>query len=166
KGVPGRLETVENPQGVHVLVDYAHTDSALEMILQQINVLPHRRVFTVFGCGGDRDRTKRGPMGVAAVRWSEIAFVTSDNSRTENSKRIIDDVVAGIKAIGIDNYKVVPDRREVISQAIALARLGDTVLIAGKGHETYQILKDKTIHFDDREVAREALDARKPVAWT
>jgi UDP-N-acetylmuramoyl-L-alanyl-D-glutamate--2,6-diaminopimelate ligase len=161
--VPGRLEPVDEGQGFQVLVDYAHTDSALETVLALLAEVPHKRILTVFGCGGDRDRTKRGPMGVAACSGSELAFVTSDNPRTEDPKLILDDITAGLKAADRDNYRLVPDRREAIRAAIKEARDGDIVLIAGKGHEDYQILKDRTIHFDDREIARDALKERQRV---
>jgi UDP-N-acetylmuramoyl-L-alanyl-D-glutamate--2,6-diaminopimelate ligase len=155
--VPGRLESVNEGQDFHVLVDFAHTDSALTTILALIASLPHRRILTVFGCGGDRDRTKRGPMGVAACRGSDLAFVTSDNPRSEDPLAIIADVEAGVRASGLQNYKIVPDRGEAVAAAIAEARPGDVVLIAGKGHETTQILRDRTAPFDDREAARAAL---------
>jgi UDP-N-acetylmuramyl tripeptide synthase len=112
---------------------------------------------TVFGCGGDRDKTKRGPMGVAACRGGDLTFVTSDNPRSEDPLAIVADIEAGIRAAGLQNYKIVPDRGAAIAAAIAAARTGDVVLIAGKGHEDYQILRDKTVPFDDREQARAAL---------
>jgi UDP-N-acetylmuramoyl-L-alanyl-D-glutamate--2,6-diaminopimelate ligase len=155
--VPGRLERVDEGQDFHVFVDYAHTDSALETILKLIGSLPHERVITVVGCGGDRDRTKRGPMGVAACRGSDLAIFTSDNPRSEDPAAILKDIEDGVRAAGPVNYKIVPDRAEAIAAAVAEARTGDAVLIAGKGHEDYQILRDRTIPFDDREAARAAL---------
>jgi UDP-N-acetylmuramoyl-L-alanyl-D-glutamate--2,6-diaminopimelate ligase len=155
--VPGRLESVSEGQDFHVFVDFAHTDSALETVLALLKTLPHRRILTVFGCGGDRDRTKRGPMGAAACRGSDQAFVTSDNPRSEDPLAVIADVEAGIRAAGLQNYRIVPDRGEAVAAAIAQARTGDVVLIAGKGHEDYQILRDRTAPFDDREAARAAL---------
>jgi UDP-N-acetylmuramoyl-L-alanyl-D-glutamate--2,6-diaminopimelate ligase len=155
--VPGRLEAVDEGQDFHVFVDFAHTDSALETVLALLGTLPHRRILTVFGCGGDRDRTKRGPMGVAACRAGGLAFVTSDNPRTEDPLAVIADIEAGIRAAGLQNYRIVADRGEAIVAAIAEARTGDVVLIAGKGHEDYQILRDRTVPFDDREEARSAL---------
>ena len=122
--VPGRLEPVDEGQDFHVLVDYAHTDSALETVLDFLQALPHGRIITVFGCGGDRDKTKRGPMGVAACRGSDLAFVTSDNPRSEDPLAIIADVEAGIRAAGLQNYRIVPDRGEAIAAAIAEARTG------------------------------------------
>ncbi len=157
--VPGRLEPVDEGQDFRVLVDFAHTDSALETVLATLGALPHRRTLTVFGCGGDRDRTKRGPMGVAACRGSDLAFLTSDNPRSEDPAAIIADVESGIRAAGLQNYRIVPDRGEAVAAAIAQARTGDVVLIAGKGHEDYQILRDRTVSFDDRKAARAALRA-------
>ncbi|MBI4385903.1 MAG: UDP-N-acetylmuramoyl-L-alanyl-D-glutamate--2,6-diaminopimelate ligase [Elusimicrobia bacterium] len=155
--IPGRLEPVKIRGNFRVFVDYAHTDSALRLVLENVRTLPHRRVLTVFGCGGDRDKTKRGPMGAAACDLSDLAILTSDNPRTEDPRAILYQIEEGIKSAGRQNYKIVPDRREAIAEAIRQAREGDIVLIAGKGHETYQILKDRTIAFDDREVVREIL---------
>ncbi|MBI3566236.1 MAG: UDP-N-acetylmuramoyl-L-alanyl-D-glutamate--2,6-diaminopimelate ligase [Elusimicrobia bacterium] len=155
--VPGRLEPVVEGQDFHVFVDFAHTDSALATVLALIKTLPHGRVITVFGCGGDRDKTKRGPMGVAACRASDSVIVTSDNPRSEDPFAILADVEAGVRAAGLQNYRLVPDRGEAIAAAVAEARAGDVVLIAGKGHEDHQILRDRTVPFDDRESARAAL---------
>ena len=155
--VPGRLEAVDEGQDFHVFVDFAHTDSALETVLGLLATLPHRRTFAVFGCGGDRDKTKRGPMGVAACRAADLVFVTSDNPRSEEPLEIIADIERGIRAAGLQNYRIVPDRGEAVAAAIESARAGDVVLIAGKGHENYQILRDRTVPFDDREAARAAL---------
>ncbi len=157
--VPGRLESISEGQDFHVFVDFAHTDSALETVLRMIATLPHRRILAVFGCGGDRDKTKRGPMGVAACRTADLAFVTSDNPRSEEPLEIIADVVRGIRAAGLQNYTIMPDRGEAVAAAIARARTGDVVLIAGKGHEDRQILRDRAVAFDDRETARTALRA-------
>ncbi|MBI5882531.1 MAG: UDP-N-acetylmuramoyl-L-alanyl-D-glutamate--2,6-diaminopimelate ligase [Elusimicrobia bacterium] len=164
--VPGRLEPVQAGQDFRVFVDYAHTDSAIETVLGYLRELPHGRLITVFGCGGDRDRTKRGPMGTAACRGSDLALVTSDNPRGEDPLAIIAEISAGITAAGLKNYSVVADRREAIFSAVREARPGDIVLIAGKGHEDYQILREKTIHFDDRETAREAILGRQPSTST
>ena len=161
RAVPGRLESVSEGQDFHVFVDYAHTDSALESILSLLRSLPHGRIITVVGCGGDRDKTKRGPMGVAACRGGDLAIFTSDNPRSEDPAAILSDIEAGVSASHLQNYKMIPDRSEAIAAAIAQARPGDVVLIAGKGHEDYQILRDRTLPFDDREAAREALKARK-----
>ena len=157
RAVPGRLESVNEGQDFHVFVDFAHTDSALETVLRLLGTLPHKRIITVFGCGGDRDRTKRGPMGVAACRGGDLAILTSDNPRSEDPLAIIADVEAGIRAAGLQNYRIVADRGEAVRAAITEARAGDVVLIAGKGHETDQILRDRTTPFDDRLAARAAL---------
>ncbi len=157
RAVPGRLESINEGQDFHVFVDYAHTDSALESILALLRSLPHRRIITVVGCGGDRDKTKRGPMGVAACRGGDLAIFTSDNPRSEDPAAILRDIEAGVSAAHLQNYKMIMDRGEAITAAMTEARSGDVVLIAGKGHEDYQILHDRTIAFDDREAARAAL---------
>ncbi len=156
-----RVEETRQPDFT-VIVDYAHTDDALKNVLQTARevALPSGRVITVFGCGGDRDRTKRAPMGEIAARLSDIAIVTSDNPRSEDPLAIIEDIEVGLKRTE-RHYLKLPDRREAIFRAIEEARSGDVVLIAGKGHETYQILGDRTIHFDDSEVAREAMLGRR-----
>ncbi|MBQ9002747.1 MAG: UDP-N-acetylmuramoyl-L-alanyl-D-glutamate--2,6-diaminopimelate ligase [Eggerthellaceae bacterium] len=156
--VPGRLERVKarNDGGVAVFVDYAHTPDALAKALSSIKALGAGRTLVVFGCGGDRDASKRSIMGREALE-ADYAIVTSDNPRSEDPAAIIDDIVSGMgDASG--RYEVVPDRREAIARAIAIAEPGDAILIAGKGHEDYQILRDETIHFDDREVASAELD--------
>ncbi|HAT72726.1 MAG TPA: UDP-N-acetylmuramoyl-L-alanyl-D-glutamate--2,6-diaminopimelate ligase [Elusimicrobia bacterium] len=160
KNVPGRLERVDAGQDFTVFVDYAHTDAALENVLSSLKTLPHGRIITVFGCGGDRDRTKRGPMGRVSCGLSDIAIVTSDNPRTEDPARIFADIELGIKG-RFDNYEIIPDRGAAIARAVAQARKGDIILIAGKGHETYQILKDRTVHFSDAEAAAEAIRGKK-----
>jgi UDP-N-acetylmuramoyl-L-alanyl-D-glutamate--2,6-diaminopimelate ligase len=147
-------------QDFTVLVDYAHTAMALETVLGHLSQVPHRRIITVFGCGGDRDRSKRGPMGTSACRGSDLAVVTSDNPRSEDPLAIIADIETGIKTAGLKNYKIESDRGRAIALAVGMAGPGDIVLIAGKGHEAVQILKDRTEAFDDRESARDAL--RKP----
>jgi UDP-N-acetylmuramoyl-L-alanyl-D-glutamate--2,6-diaminopimelate ligase len=160
--VAGRFEQVslegDGQPRFAVVVDYAHTDDALRNVLQTARevVGGAGRVITVFGCGGDRDRTKRAPMGEIAATLSDIAIVTSDNPRTEDPLTIIEDIEAGLKKTG-RSYIKLPDRREAIFRAVAEARAGDIVVIAGKGHETYQIIGHDTIHFDDCEVAREAM---------
>jgi UDP-N-acetylmuramoyl-L-alanyl-D-glutamate--2,6-diaminopimelate ligase len=163
--VAGRFEQVslegDAQPAFAVVVDYAHTDDALRNVLQTAREVAGDagRVITVFGCGGDRDRTKRAPMGEIAARLSDVAIVTSDNPRTEDPLAIIEEIEAGLKKAG-RCYVRLPDRREAIFRAIAEARAGDLVVIAGKGHETYQIIGRDTIHFDDREVAREAMRER------
>ncbi|MGO9288085.1 MAG: UDP-N-acetylmuramoyl-L-alanyl-D-glutamate--2,6-diaminopimelate ligase [Polyangia bacterium] len=171
-GVPGRLERVTNPAGVLCLVDYAHTPDALERALDVLRPLSTGRVLVVFGCGGDRDKSKRPRMGQAAAERADVVVVTSDNPRTEDPTTILDMIVAGVEKTGIvrrtaselrqglSGFHVEPDRRAAIGLAVALARPGDTLLIAGKGHEDYQILGTQKIHFDDREVAAAALAAR------
>ena len=157
--VPGRLERVELGQPFGVFVDYAHTDAALENVLSNLAKMPHGRIITVFGCGGDRDRTKRAPMGKAAAGLSDYAIVTSDNPRSEAPARIFADIEEGLKGV-FTNYTLIPDRKAAINKAVEMARGGDIILIAGKGHEDYQILKDRTIHFDDREIAAEAIKGK------
>ncbi|MFY9609570.1 MAG: UDP-N-acetylmuramoyl-L-alanyl-D-glutamate--2,6-diaminopimelate ligase [Blastocatellia bacterium] len=156
-----RLEHSHQPPFT-VIVDYAHTDDALKNVLHTAREVAGRagRVIAVFGCGGDRDRTKRAPMGEIAATLSDVAIVTSDNPRSEDPAAIIADIEVGLNRPGRP-YLRLPDRREAIFRAIAEAREGDVVLIAGKGHETYQVFRDGTVHFDDREVAREAMMKRR-----
>jgi UDP-N-acetylmuramoyl-L-alanyl-D-glutamate--2,6-diaminopimelate ligase len=158
-GVPGRFERIDSEAarqlGITVVVDYAHTDDALRNVLQTARQMTSGRLITVFGCGGNRDRTKRAPMGDIAASLSDLTIVTSDNPRMEDPEAIIRDIEVGIA--GRPHLKII-DRREAILRAIAEAQPGDLVLIAGKGHETYQILGDQKIHFDDRQVALEALE--------
>jgi UDP-N-acetylmuramoyl-L-alanyl-D-glutamate--2,6-diaminopimelate ligase len=158
-GAPGRFERVPHDGNFAVVVDYAHTDDALLNTLKTARDLTSGRIITVFGCGGDRDKTKRGPMGQAAGKYSDLAIITSDNPRTEGPLKIIADVEAAVKETGTP-YLTIPDRREAIHQAVARAKSGDVVIIAGKGHETYQIIGHDKFHFDDREVAQEALKAK------
>lgn len=157
--VPGRFELVDEGQDFAVVVDYAHTPDGLENILKTAKAIVENRIIVVFGCGGDRDATKRPIMGRFAAQYGDLIFVTSDNPRTEDPVKILKDVEVGVKeGLREDaSYTVIEDRATAIEEAIAAAGPGDVVIIAGKGHETYQILKDKTIHFDDREVARQAL---------
>jgi UDP-N-acetylmuramoyl-L-alanyl-D-glutamate--2,6-diaminopimelate ligase len=158
-GVPGRFEAVDVGQEFSVIVDYAHTPDGLLNVLNAARALEPSRLIVVFGCGGDRDRGKRPIMGRTAAEMADVAVVTSDNPRTEEPLAILREIVAGIEAAPRRRARVVeePDRRAAIAQAIRMARPGDLVLIAGKGHEDYQIFADRTIHFDDREVAREVL---------
>ena len=153
-GVPGRMESISNSRGVFVFVDYAHKPEALEKVLLSIQ---GKRIITVFGCGGDRDRTKRPVMGEIATRLSNQVIVTSDNPRTENPFMILIEVENGIINAGRTNYEIIEDREKAIHHAISLAKPGNIVLIAGKGHEDYQIIGTVKRHFDDREVARKAL---------
>jgi UDP-N-acetylmuramoyl-L-alanyl-D-glutamate--2,6-diaminopimelate ligase len=160
KGVPGRFEPIENSLGFHIFVDYAHTDDALKNLLETVRELNPKRIILVFGAGGDRDKTKRPRMGEAAGTLSDWAIITSDNPRSEEPMAIISDIEKGIQKTGTQNYQIIPDRREAIEQALSLGEKGDYILIAGKGHEDYQIIKDKIIHFDDAEVIREILQAK------
>jgi UDP-N-acetylmuramoyl-L-alanyl-D-glutamate--2,6-diaminopimelate ligase len=168
-GAPGRLERVEGLEDVMVLVDYAHTPDALERALAALRPVTPGRLFVVFGCGGDRDRGKRPKMGEAAGRGADLAVVTSDNPRTEDPFAILAAIEPGVAAhlpkvasvAGVDRgYAVTEDRREAIRAALEAARPGDTVLIAGKGHEDYQIRGTTRLHFDDREEARYAMAAK------
>ena len=157
-GAPGRFERVAHPGDFAVVVDYAHSDDALLNVLKTARDVTKGKIVTVFGCGGDRDRSKRAPMGEAAGSLSDVVILTSDNPRTEDPEKILEDAEAGIKKTG-KPYKKIADRREAIFQAISEAESNDLVLIAGKGHEDYQILGREVFHFDDKEVAREALAA-------
>jgi UDP-N-acetylmuramoyl-L-alanyl-D-glutamate--2,6-diaminopimelate ligase len=159
--VPGRFEKVERGQPFGVVVDYAHTPDALERVLTFAREYTRARLIVVFGCGGDRDRTKRPRMGEVAARLADAVFVTSDNPRSEDPDAILREINAGIKKTFANGggHANILDRREAIGAALASARGGDLVVIAGKGHESYQILRDRTIPFDDRVVAREALAA-------
>jgi UDP-N-acetylmuramoyl-L-alanyl-D-glutamate--2,6-diaminopimelate ligase len=155
--VPGRFERIDLGQPFLVIVDYAHTDDALRNLMATAKqVHPDGRLITLFGCGGDRDRTKRPVMGEVAGRASDIVVLTSDNPRSEDPLLIINDVIVGLQRTKA-KCLVEPDRKKAIEMALDQARPGDTVLLAGKGHETYQVLRDRTVDFDDREVAREAL---------
>lgn len=159
-GAPGRFERVPHDGDFAVVVDYAHSDDALLNTLKTARDLTKGRIITVFGCGGDRDKTKRMPMGEVAGRNSDLVIVTSDNPRTENPLEIIEQIEAGLKNTNCP-FLSIPDRREAIHQAIYKAKPDDVVIIAGKGHETYQIVGSEKYHFDDREIAREALEKLK-----
>lgn len=165
-GVPGRFEVVSSASdNVTVVVDYAHTDDALRNLLETARPLAKRRLITVFGCGGDRDRTKRPLMGMVAARLSDVVLITSDNPRSEDPARIIDEIRRGIPAgtpAGSRQTDVVPivDRAEAIERAVAIADPDDLILIAGKGHEKYQQIGDRVLPFDDVAVARRALASR------
>ena len=158
-GAPGRFERVPHDRDFAVVVDYAHTDDALLNVLRTAREVVKGRIITVFGCGGDRDRTKRAPMGEAAGSLSDVVILTSDNPRTEDPEQILSDAQEGIRKTG-KPYRKIADRTEAIHEAIAEARSGDLVLIAGKGHEDYQIIGREVFHFDDKEVARAALAQR------
>ena len=163
--VPGRFELVEAGQDFTVVVDYAHTEDALVRLLTAARAVRTGRIITVFGCGGDRDRTKRPKMGQAAVQYSDVVILTSDNPRTEDPAVILREVEVGVKNALINRaqvqYRMIADRRAAIEAAVREAKTGDMVVIAGKGHEDYQILGTTKHHFDDREVARETIGAIK-----
>ncbi|MBE7037664.1 MAG: UDP-N-acetylmuramoyl-L-alanyl-D-glutamate--2,6-diaminopimelate ligase [Ruminococcaceae bacterium] len=156
KGVKGRAEVVSLPTPYTVMIDYAHTPDGLENIISTIKGFCKGRVITVFGCGGDRDRTKRPKMGKIAGDLSDVCVVTSDNPRGEDPELIIKDVLEGMKDVKAE-YFAITNRTQAIEYAMKIANEGDVVLLAGKGHETYQILKDKTIHYDEREIVREVV---------
>ncbi len=172
--VPGRLERVDSSAGIHVFVDYAHKPDALNQVLKTLTALKQNKIITVFGCGGNRDRTKRPVMGHTATTYSDLTIVTSDNPRLEAPQAIIAEIEAGIdqqKVMKVSDgnlnredqhrsYTVIADRKAAITVAIRLAQAGDIVLIAGKGHEDYQILGTQKVPFDDRLVAAQALKAR------
>lgn len=145
------MQAFKSIKGYSVLVDYAHTPDGLENVLSTIKEFAQGHIITVFGCGGDRDKTKRPIMGKIAATYSDHVFITSDNPRTEDPLLILDEVEVGVKAI-TDNYVKVEDRKAAIEMALSEAKAEDVVLIAGKGHENYQILKDRIIHFDDSEI--------------
>lgn len=154
--VPGRFECVDEGQPFLVAVDYAHTDDALRNVLKTARELARNRLIVVFGCGGERDRTKRPLMGEAAGLLSDLPVLTSDNPRGEDPLRIMSDVIVGLQKTG-KTYQAEVDRESAIRKGIEQAREGDVVVLAGKGHETYQVLKDQRVPFDDREVARKIL---------
>jgi UDP-N-acetylmuramoyl-L-alanyl-D-glutamate--2,6-diaminopimelate ligase len=160
--VPGRFERVDSGQPFLVVVDYAHTDDALRNAIQAARELAapagHGRVITLFGCGGDRDRTKRPLMGMAAAELSDFVVLTSDNPRSEDPLDIMNDVMVGLQRFDTPHLAET-DRAKAIARALAEAKGGDVVLLAGKGHETYQILQDRIIDFDDRETARRELQS-------
>ena len=157
--VKGRFETIKSPSGIFFIVDYAHTPDALENVLDSINEMrtKNERLITVFGCGGDRDQSKRPEMGRIASRKSTLAIITSDNPRYEEPDAIIKEIEAGVEPQYYSKYTTIPDRREAIKMAIKFAEPKDIILIAGKGHETYQDVKGVKNHFDDKEQIRELL---------
>jgi len=156
--VPGRLERIGWPGNFTVLVDYAHTEDALRNVLECLKDISQKRIIVVFGCGGERDKTKRPKMGRVVTDCADYAIITSDNPRSESPLEIIRQIKKGIRK---DNFCVIPQRLEAIKRSLGLARSGDVVLVAGKGHEDYQILGNKKIHFDDREVIRKCLRLMK-----
>jgi UDP-N-acetylmuramoyl-L-alanyl-D-glutamate--2,6-diaminopimelate ligase len=153
--VPGRFEPVKNDRGISVLVDYAHTPDALEKLLDSVREVSSGRIITVFGCGGDRDKTKRPKMAKSASSRSDLTIATSDNPRTEDPAQILEDVLVGIEP-GRESVAIL-DRREAVAYAVKAAKPGDVVVIAGKGHENYQIIGRTKFPMDDRELALSAL---------
>ena len=160
KGVPGRFEIVPNDKGVNVIIDYAHTPDAIENILNTAKEFSKSNIITVFGCGGDRDKTKRPIMGSIAQRLSDICIITNDNPRTEDPQLIISDILEGIN-INNNNYNIIPDREEAIKTAILKAQKDDTVVITGKGHENYQIIGTKKGYFNDKSLASKYLNVKE-----
>jgi len=154
-GAPGRLERIKNHQGLDVFVDYAHTPDALKSVLAALRPLTSGRLIAVFGCGGDRDKTKRPLMGEAVARGADVAVLTSDNPRFEEPEAIIEDVIPGLAAC--KHLIVEPDRKAAVAMALELARPGDVLLVAGKGHEDYQEIKGVRSPFDDAATVRELL---------
>ncbi len=156
--VPGRLEKINFGGKFSVFVDYAHTDDALKNVITSLRQVSPGRIIVVFGCGGDRDRGKRPKMGRVVTELADYAIITSDNPRSEEPLDIIDEIIKGIDK---DNHIIIPDRRLAIRESLAVAGVGDMVLVAGKGHEDYQIVKDEVFEFDDRKVVRECLESMK-----
>jgi UDP-N-acetylmuramoyl-L-alanyl-D-glutamate--2,6-diaminopimelate ligase len=163
-GAPGRLQAVRAGQAFAVLVDYAHTDDALDNVLSALKPLTKGKLRVLFGCGGDRDRTKRPRMAKTAEKWADAVYVTSDNPRTENPRAILDEIAAGFSPEGVRKTVVEIDRRQAIEAILADAEANDVVLIAGKGHENYQIIGAEKHHFDDVEVAARVLQGRAVAA--
>ena len=158
RGPIGRMQRLGGGDQPLVVVDYAHTPDALEKVLSSLRQFSSGRIITVFGCGGERDRQKRPLMGGIVSELSDYALVTNDNPRSESPASIISAIEEGMKS---DNYRVVPDRKEAIAAALKMAAAGDIVLVAGKGHEDYQIIGAEKLHFDDREVVRECLRSQR-----
>jgi UDP-N-acetylmuramoyl-L-alanyl-D-glutamate--2,6-diaminopimelate ligase len=160
QSVSGRFQRIDMGQPFFVVVDYAHTDDALENLIRTARELnPKGRIITLFGCGGGKDRTKRPVMGEVTGRLSDLTILSSDNPRTEDPLKIISDIIVGVQKTA-GKYLIEPDREKAIHLAMDEARTGDIVLLAGKGHENYQILADRTLEFDDRDQARSALRER------
>lgn len=158
KGVPGRFEVVENEKNILAIVDYAHTPDALEKVLKTANGFKSGRLICVFGCGGDRDRSKRPLMGKAAGDFSDYSIITSDNPRNEAPEQIFKDIKAGIVPTGC-LYEIIEDRSEAIKRAVEIYCKNDIIIIAGKGHETYQVIGDQIVHFDDRETVLKIIES-------
>ena len=156
ESAPGRLENLRGPHGLSVVVDYAHTPDAMENVLKTLrDIAPERQLTCLFGCGGDRDKTKRPEMAQAAEKWADRIVVTSDNCRTEDPVAIIEDIRKGLSRDGLAKSLFITDRREAIRTAILTAPEGATILLAGKGHEDYQIIGHEKLHFDEKEIVTE-----------
>ena len=156
ESAPGRLETIHGPRGLCAVIDYAHTPDAMENVLKTLrDVAPDHNLVCLFGCGGDRDRTKRPEMAAVAEKWADRIFVTSDNSRTEKTADILEDIRKGFSPAGLAKAVFIEDRKEAIRAALMLSPDGSTVLLAGKGHETYQIIGTEKRHFDEKEIVKE-----------
>jgi UDP-N-acetylmuramoyl-L-alanyl-D-glutamate--2,6-diaminopimelate ligase len=162
-GVPGRMQTIDAGQDFTVIVDYAHTDDALRSLLETVRELSPVRVITVFGCGGERDPSKRPLMGAVAAKLSDWVVITNDNPRSEAPESIIEQIQRGMGSRVVDTTLVIPDRRDAIERALQLAESGDAVVIAGKGHESVQVLRDRSVPFDDRQIVRQLLAQRGKV---
>lgn len=160
ESAPGRLDVMRGPRDLNVVIDYAHTPDALENVLKTLrDVAPEKELVCLFGCGGDRDRTKRPEMAAVCEKYADRIFVTSDNSRTERTEDIIEDIKKGFSPAGLSKAVCISDRREAIRTAILLSPAGSTILLAGKGHETYQILGKEKLHFDEKEIVNEIFDS-------
>ena len=158
KGVPGRFEKIKNSLGLNIFVDYAHTDDALRNLLETTREISQGRILVVFGAGGDRDKSKRARMGEIAGHLADWTILTSDNPRSEDPLAIISDIEGGIKKSAPKKYEIELDRKTAIKNALDWGKKGDFILVAGKGHERYQIIKEKIVPFDDAEVIREYLE--------
>jgi UDP-N-acetylmuramoyl-L-alanyl-D-glutamate--2,6-diaminopimelate ligase len=164
ESAPGRLENIRGPKGLAVVIDYAHTPDAMENVLKTLrDIAPRRELICLFGCGGDRDKTKRPEMARVAEAFADRIFVTSDNSRGERTEDILEDIKAGFSPEGLSKSLFIADRKEAIRTAILLAPEGATILLAGKGHEKYQIIGTEHRHFDEREIVTEIFGSLKNV---
>lgn len=162
ESAPGRLETLRGPKGISVVIDYAHTPDAMENVLKTLrDIEPEKELICLFGCGGDRDKTKRPEMAAIAEKMADRIIVTSDNSRTEKTEDILEDIKVGFTKDGLRKSVFIGDRKEAIRSAIMFAPEGATILLAGKGHETYQIIGTEKRHFDEREIVGEVFDSMK-----
>jgi len=159
KQIPGRLQLVKNKTGFKIFIDYAHTDDALKKVLNTLATVKKKNLIVVFGCGGQRDAAKRPRMGRVASNKADFVIITTDNPRDENPKLIAEEIRKGLKK-NYKNYEIILDRKKAIKKAISIATDGDIVLIAGKGHEAYQIVGDKKIPFNDEEVVKDILKRR------